>query len=137
MSAFFAGAVGTSWGAICLFQQLLPRNRLPTQRFFLGGFLGGLWAFIEKDAGRGNFLYCARLSVESAWKVGAKRRWWKGVRGGDLWLFVAAMAVVNVAFTKDREAVRSRLVRRAFAGLRGESAELEKKEIGDEVKDEL
>jgi hypothetical protein len=103
----------------------------------LGGFLGGLWAFIEKDAGRGNFLYCARLSVESAWKVGAKRRWWKGVRGGDLWLFVAAMAVVNVAFTKDREAVRSRLVRRAFAGLRGESAELEKKEIGDEVKDEL
>jgi hypothetical protein len=136
MSAFFAGAVGTSWGAICLFQQLLPRHTLPTQRFFLGGFLGGLWAFLEKDSGRGNFLYCARLSVESAWRVGAKRGVWKGVKGGDVWLLVAAMAVMNVALTRDKEVVRSRIWARIFATLRGENAALLQRRENEEVKKE-
>jgi hypothetical protein len=134
MSAFVAGSVGTSWGAICLFQQLFPRNLLPTQRYFLGGFLGGLWGILEKDSGRGNFLYSARLSLDSGWKVGIKRGWWKGVRGGDVWLFVAALAVVNVVYTKDAEAVPGGIMRRVVAGLRGESVLwMEKlKEDGDD-----
>ena len=138
MTAFFAGSVGTSWGAICFFQQMLKRNVLPTQRFFLGGFIGGLWAYLEKDAGRGNFLYCARLSAESLWKVGVKRRWWKGVKGGDIWLFVVALATINVAFTKDNDAVTSGMVRRLVAGLRGESATLIKTEkVGEEKEDRV
>jgi hypothetical protein len=128
MSTFFAGAVGTSWGSICLFQQILPRNALPTQRFFLGGFIGGLWAYLIKDSGRGDFLYCFRLSVESAWKVGVKRGLWKGFKGGDVWLFVVSLAIINMVYTKDREAVRSGLFRRAVAGLRGESVALAEKE---------
>lgn len=122
MSAFFAGAVGTSWGAICFFQQFLPRHVLATQRFFLGGFVGGLWGFLEKDAGRGNFLYSMRMSIDSTWKVGVKRGWWKGVKGGDVWLFVAALAIVNVVYTKDSEAVKGGIARRVIANLRGETA---------------
>lgn len=132
ISAFVAGAVGTSWGTICLFQQLLPRTVLPTQRFFLGGFIGGLWAYLEKDAGRGNFLYSARLSLDSVWKVGTKRGWWKGVKGGDVWLFVAALAAVNVVYTKDVEAVPGGVMRRVVAGLRGESAALLEKVKADD-----
>lgn len=107
-----------------MFQQILPRNVLSTQRWFLGGFLGGLWGYLEKDAGRGNFLYSARLSADSLWKVGTKRGWWKGVKGGDVWLFVAALAAVNVVYTKDAEAVPSGAMRRVVAGLRGETAAL-------------
>jgi hypothetical protein len=136
MSAFFAGAVGTSWGSICLFQQLLPRNALPTQRFFLGGFLGGLWAFLVKDSRRGDFLYCFRLSVESAWKVGVKRGLWKGFKGGDVWLFVVSLAIVNMVYTKDTEAVKAGIFRKAVAGLRGESAALGEKERLDRDADE-
>jgi hypothetical protein len=131
MSTFFAGTVGTSWGSICLFQHLLPRNALPTQRFFLGGFLGGLWAFLVKDSRRSDFLLFFRLSVESAWKVGMKRGLWKGFKGGDVWLFVVSLAIVNMVYTKDTEAVRGGLFRKAVAGLRGESAALGPRD-GDE-----
>lgn len=105
---------------------------LPTQRFFLGGFIGGLWGYLEKDAGRGNFLYSARLSLDSVWKVGTKRGWWKGVKGGDVWLFVAALAAVNVVYTKDVEAVPGGVMRRVVAGLRGESAALLEKVKADD-----
>jgi hypothetical protein len=122
LTAFTAGSVGTSWGAICLFQSLFPKSFLPTQRFFLGGFMGGLWGFLEKDSGRGNFLYCARLSMDSGWKVGKKRGWWKGVKGGDVWLFVVALAACNAIYTKDVDAIPGGVMRRVVAGLRGESA---------------
>jgi hypothetical protein len=136
MSAFFAGAVGTSWASICLFQQLLPRNALPTQRFFLGGFLGGLWAFLVKDSRRSDFLYGFRLSVESAWKVGVKRGLWKGFKGGDVWLFVVSLAIVNMVYTKDAEALKGRLFRKVVAGLRGENAALGQREKMDGNSDE-
>ena len=91
---------------------------------------------MEKDAGRGNFLYCARLSAESLWRVGVKRRWWKGAKGGDIWLFVMALATINVVFTKDNDAVTSGMVRRLAGGLRGESIVLPKKDrIGAEKDD--
>jgi hypothetical protein len=107
---------------------LLKRNVLATQRFFLGGFLGGLWAYLEKDSGRGNFLYTARLATESLWRVGVKRRWWKGVKGGDVYLFVMALATINIAFTRDRDMVSSGMVRRTAGFLRGENAKVVKKE---------
>lgn len=134
-SAFVTGVFGTTWGAICLFQQILPRTMLPTQRFFLGGFLGGLWAFIDKEAGRANYLYNVRLSLKSLWNVGVKRGWWKGVKGGDIWLFVAALAAVNVVYTKDVYALRSTALQTVIAGLRGESAPLIKDRGDDYVED--
>lgn len=124
MSAFMAGSIGTGWAAICFFQNFLPRHVLPTQRFFLGGFVAGLWSFLEKGSGRGSFLYMTRLSVDSVWKVGVRRGWWKSLKGGDVWLFVAALAVVNAVYTKDQNAIKGGAVRRVISGLRGESAAL-------------
>jgi hypothetical protein len=119
-STFVAGSVGTSWGAICLFQQLLPRHFLATQRFFLGGVLGGIWAFVVRKQGRGGFLYSARLSIDSLWKVGRKRGWWRGIRGGDVWLFVASLMVINVVYERDARSLRSGIIRRGVSSLRGE-----------------
>jgi len=65
-----------------------------------------------------------RLSMDSVWKVGVRRGWWKSLKGGDVWLFVAALAVVNAVYTKDQNAIKGGAVRRVIAGLRGESAAL-------------
>ncbi|EXJ68882.1 uncharacterized protein A1O5_07814 [Cladophialophora psammophila CBS 110553] len=99
-----SGSIGAAWGSICLFQAILPRSFLPQLRFFLGGFLGGMFqVFDQTGAGHANSLYAARTSVDSLWKVGVKRRWWKGIRGGDVCVFVASLALVNVIYDLGKE----------------------------------
>ena len=120
MSLFICGAIGTSWGSICLFQNMLPRGFLPTQRWFLGGFLGGMWAFLERKNGRGSFLYSTRMSIDSLWKVGVKRGWWKGVKNGDVVLFVASLAAVNVLYEIQPKSVSSGVARKGLGVMRGE-----------------
>jgi hypothetical protein len=74
---------------------------------------------VRRDA-RGEFLYSARTSLDSLWKVGRKRGWWRGVRGGDVGLFVASLMVVNVVYERDASALRSGVVRRGISSLRGQ-----------------
>lgn len=114
------GMVGTAWGSVCLLQQFLPRTVLPTQRFFFGGFLAGLWAFLERKKGRSNFLYAARLSIDSLWKVGVKHGWWRGVRSGDVLLFVASLMAVNAVYEANPEAVCGAVLRKGLGMLSGE-----------------
>ena len=120
MSLFVTGAIGTSWASICLFANQLPRTLLPTQRLFLGGFLGGLWAYVARRGERANFLYAARLSIESSWKVGVARGWWRGVEGGDVLVFVASLALLDVVYEARPRAVRGAALRKACGVLRGE-----------------
>jgi hypothetical protein len=61
-----------------------------------------------------------KSSLDSLWKVGRKRGWWNGVRGGDVWVFVASLMVVNSVFERSPKSVRSRLVRKSLNSLRGE-----------------
>jgi len=74
---------------------------------------------VRKQA-RGEFLYSARALLDSLWKVGRKRGWWRGIRGGDVWLFVVSLMVVNLVYERDSRAIRSGVVRRGVSGLRGE-----------------
>ncbi|KAK3070880.1 hypothetical protein LTR53_009678 [Teratosphaeriaceae sp. CCFEE 6253] len=120
MAVFLTGAIGTSWASICFFSSFLPRNTLPTQRWFLGGFIGGLWAFVARRNERSNFLYSARVSIDSFYKVGKKRGWWRGVKGGDVMVFVASLAVLNVVFERNPGAVKGPMIRKALSSLRGE-----------------
>ncbi|KAK5001145.1 hypothetical protein LTR66_000113 [Elasticomyces elasticus] len=118
MSLFITGAIGTSWGSICFFSNYLPRTTLATQRWFLGGFLGGLWAFVVRRGERSNFLYSARLSLDSFWKVGVKHDWWKGVKGGDVYVFVASLALLNIVYEARPGAVRGGAIRKGMGMLR-------------------
>ncbi|KAK2017450.1 hypothetical protein LZ32DRAFT_25939 [Colletotrichum eremochloae] len=120
MSTFLTGAISTAWASICFFQQWFPRTFLPTQRFFFGGFLAGLWAWIERKNGRGVFLYSARLSVDSLWKVGVKRRWWKAMKGGDVWVFVMALMLTGVVYERDARAIKEGSWRKGISWVRGE-----------------
>ncbi|KAF2133265.1 hypothetical protein P153DRAFT_420192 [Dothidotthia symphoricarpi CBS 119687] len=120
MSLFLSGAIGASWGSICLFQSIFPRNFLPTQRWFLGGFISGLWAYLGRGGGRSNFLHSARMSIDSLWKVGVKKGWWRGVKNGDVLLFVLSLATVNVLYEVSPKSVSSGVARKGLGVLRGE-----------------
>nr|POE78660.1 hypothetical protein CFP56_62911 [Quercus suber] len=120
MSLFITGAIGTSWASICLFATVLPPALLPTQRWFLGGFLGGLWALVARSRERSTFLYSARLSLDSVWKVGRKRGWWKGLAGGDVLVFTGSLALLGAVYEAQPTAVRGPIVRKALGVLRGE-----------------
>ncbi|PNS15871.1 hypothetical protein CAC42_7977 [Sphaceloma murrayae] len=123
LAIFITGAIGSAWGSICLFNAVLPRTFLSTQRFFLGGMVGGSWAYVARRGERGNFLYCLRLSLDSFWKVGKRRGWWKGVQGGDVLVFTAAMAVLGTVYETRKAAVRGPVLRKGIAWARGEGWE--------------
>lgn len=120
MSAFVTGSISTAWASICFFQTWFPRAFLPTQRFFLGGFLAGFWAWVERKQGRGVFLYSARTSVDSLWKVGVKRRWWKAMKGGDVWVFVLAVMLTGVVYERDAQAIKEGNWRKGMSWVRGQ-----------------
>lgn len=120
MSTFVTGSLSTAWASICFFQTWLPRSFLATQRFFLGGLLGGFWAWVERKHGRGVFLYSARASVDSLWKVGVKRRWWKAMKAGDVWVFVLAVMLTGIVYEKDAQAVREGGWRKGISWIRGQ-----------------
>ncbi|CAI4211704.1 unnamed protein product [Parascedosporium putredinis] len=119
-STFVTGSISTAWASICVFQSWFPKSFLATQRFFLGGFLAGLWAWVERRSGRGVFLYSARASVDSLWKVGVKRRWWRGMKGGDVWVFVLALMATGVVYERDRKAIKEGNWRKGVSWVRGE-----------------
>ncbi|KAJ6779908.1 hypothetical protein PWT90_07823 [Aphanocladium album] len=120
MTAFATGSLSTAWASICFFQTYLPRHLLATQRFFLSGFIAGLWAWIERKQGRMVFLYSARASVNSLWKVGVKRRWWRAMKGGDLWVFVLALMITGVVYEHDAKAIKQNSFRKGVSWVRGE-----------------
>ncbi|SZF00356.1 unnamed protein product [Blumeria hordei] len=120
-SVFASGSIGTSWASICLFQYLLPNNVVPESRFFLGGLLGGLWAWVVRREARNEFLHSMRASFLSYWQVGKKRGWWYGIRGGDILIFVGSLALLNSIYERDggRGTVDSTIARMMLRGVRG------------------
>ncbi|KAI6250202.1 hypothetical protein HI914_02120 [Erysiphe necator] len=120
-SVFVSGAVGTTWASVCLFQSIFSRSFLTETRFFLGGFLGGLWAWTVRRQARSEFIYSLRASILSCWQLGRKRGWWKSLPGGDVLVFIVCLATLNVVFECDRGrgVVNSWMVRSALSGARG------------------
>lgn len=103
MTFIISSAIGTAWSSICLFQNFLPRKLIPQWRFFLGGFLGGLFMYFDRQRGRGLATYAARTSADSLWKVGVKRRWWKDVKGGDVFVFAVSLGMMGVVLEKNKQ----------------------------------
>lgn len=58
--------------------------------------------------------------MDSLWKVGVKKGWWKGIRNGDVLLFVASLAMVNILYEISPRSVNSGVARKGLGVLRGE-----------------
>ncbi|KAL5343941.1 hypothetical protein BJX70DRAFT_393364 [Aspergillus crustosus] len=119
-TAVLSAAIGSAWGSLCLWNAVLPRSALPTQRFYLSGALAGIpFAFLGSN-NRSLFLYFLRLAVDSAWKTGVKRGLWKGWRGGDAWLFVVAWAILGSSLECRPNSVQGPSARKLLAWMRGD-----------------
>jgi hypothetical protein len=119
-TAVLSAAISSAWGSVCLWNSILPRAALPTQRFYLSGALAGVpFAFLGSNS-RGVFLYFFRAAVDSAWKAGVKRGVWKGWSGGEVWLFVVAWAVLASTLEGRPTAVQGPSLRKLLAWMRGE-----------------
>ena len=115
-----SASIGTSWGMICFFQNFLPRHVLPTKRWFWGGFVAGMPAFLMRETGRSQFLYSLRTSLLSLWKVGTKKGYWKPGKTGDVWMVVISLMFLNVINDYNATAVTSGLFRRGLTIARGD-----------------
>ena len=121
MTAVLSAAIGSAWGSVCLFNTFLPRSMLPTQRFFLSGALGGLpFALLGGGEHRSHFLYFFRLAIDSAWKAGAKRKLWRGYKGGELFVFVVSLALMGAILEKRPTAITGAGMRRGLTWMRGD-----------------
>ncbi|RHZ64010.1 uncharacterized protein CDV56_108967 [Aspergillus thermomutatus] len=119
LTAILSAAAGSAWGTLCLWNAILPRSVLPTKRFFLSGAVAGMpFAFLGNS--RSIFIYFFRLAVRSAWDGGVKRGFWKGWKGGDLWIIVLAWAVMGSLLENSPSAVQGKGVRKSLAWLRGD-----------------
>lgn len=58
--------------------------------------------------------------MDSLWKVGVKHGWWKGIQGGDILVFVIALAVLNVVYELRNKAVEDKGIRLLVRVLRGD-----------------
>lgn len=119
LTAVLSAAVGSAWASLCFWNGTLPRSTLPTKRFYLSGFLGGLPFFFVGNS-RHVFMYFFRAAVDSAWKAGVKRGLWRGWNSGDLWLIVLAWAAIGSMLEARPSTVQGPGVRKLFAFLRGD-----------------
>lgn len=78
-------------------------------------------------------LYSVRLSIDSFWKIGKKRGWWRGVRGGDVAVFVTSLALMNVVYETRKGAVEKG-IGKGVGWLRGEELFAKEEEEGRERK---
>lgn len=119
-SSFITTAIGLSWASICALQKVLPGGFLHTQRFYLSGFIGGLAAFLSRDSSSAYFFYSARVGALTWWRAAVKHKRVKPIKGGDVVLFVAALAIINVLLEKSPQTVSGKMVRKGMSVLRGQ-----------------
>ncbi|KAK5314636.1 hypothetical protein LTR70_007073 [Exophiala xenobiotica] len=103
VTAVVVGSIAGTWGSICFFNNYLPKSFMPRSRFFLGGALGGCLSIIDRSpTGHENAM------------------WWKGVKGGDVYIFVVALAALNMLYDAQRPTFAQDRTMAAVRLLRGE-----------------
>lgn len=118
-SAFLALSIGTAWSTICLFQTYLPRSLLPTKRFYLQGFLAGLWVTlttIGASASRATELglYTARMAIQSQWEHLVNTRKVKSVKHGDVLYLSFSLGVLMAVYETQPTAIPGSMLRKGL-----------------------
>ncbi|KAJ1030534.1 hypothetical protein NDA16_001443 [Ustilago loliicola] len=117
-----SGSIGTAWGLTCFFQHYLPRTVLPTQRYFLNGFLSSVFILAVPKARRAQLgSYVTRQSLDAGYAVAKRRGWWKPVPQGDTILLALGLATLTALYETRPKAVESS-IRKSIWLLFGNSA---------------
>ncbi|BFZ59581.1 hypothetical protein YB2330_000595 [Saitoella coloradoensis] len=124
-SVLITGGLSTFWGLADILSAFLPSHALPTSRFYILGFLAGLWGqYIDS---RALALYLARTATESAWKIAVERGFVRGRKGGDVMLVAVGMGILGACYEAnkgfEKEEGGKRGMEWLVRGLRGDAAE--------------
>ena len=65
-------------------------------------------------------MYLARSSIDSLWKVGVKKGWWKQSKNRDVLVFVSSLMLLNTVYELNPNAISSGVVRKSLGMLRGQ-----------------
>ena len=65
-------------------------------------------------------MYSARSSIDSLWKVGVKKGWWKEGKNRDVLVFVSSLMLLNTIYEINPGAISSGIVRKTLAMSRGQ-----------------
>ncbi|OLL26741.1 hypothetical protein NEOLI_000668 [Neolecta irregularis DAH-3] len=121
VSAFVTFGFGTCWASVCAFQRILPDNFLPRWRFHLAGFIGGLFAFLDREHGKSRVDSLVRLSLASSWKIVEKRHKKINLKHVDVYLFAASLGIIMALFQSSPSAFSDSLTRKSLNVLCGNS----------------
>ena len=59
--------------------------------------------------------------MDSTWKLGIKKGWWKAGKYGDVWVFTLSLMALNAIFEEHPDALTSGLWKRGLEFVRGEA----------------
>ncbi|KAF8427900.1 hypothetical protein EV426DRAFT_588846 [Tirmania nivea] len=123
---YLAGAVGGLWAFVQAFGSPAPpgARKLTTSTTAIED--GNVTATtttatpVRRGTSRAAFTYTARLALVSLWKTGVKRGWWRGVKNGDVVLFVLGLAAMGAVWEAGGEVgVSEGYVREGLEMLKG------------------
>ena len=128
---YLAGAVGGLWAFVQAFGSPVPpgARKLTTSTTAIEEKGDGdvtvttstaTRASVRRGTSRAAFMYTARLALVSLWKAGVKRGWWRGVKNGDVVLFVLGLAAMGAVWEAGGEmGVSEGYVRKGLEILKG------------------
>jgi len=119
-SGVFLATFSSSFaGYMCFFRRFFSSQTKPVPWF--AGFLAGWTAIvIERKNRRSELgLYCLNQATEIGFRMMQSRGWIKGVKHGEVMIFMVANAILMYFFQQEPENVRSN-IRGLFSGLLGQ-----------------
>ncbi|RPB20710.1 hypothetical protein L211DRAFT_841429 [Terfezia boudieri ATCC MYA-4762] len=126
---YLAGAVGGLWAFVQAFGSPVPpgARKLTTSTTVIEEKGDGdvivttaTRSPVRRGTSRAAFTYTARLALVSLWKTGVKRGWWRGVKNGDVVLFVLGLAAMGAVWEAGGElGVNEGYVRNGLEMLKG------------------
>jgi len=129
---YLAGAVGGLWAFVQAFGSPAPpgARKLTTSTTAIEERIDGEVTvatttpapatLVRRGTSRAAFTYTARLALVSLWKTGVKKRWWRGVKNGDVVLFVLGLAAMEAVWEAGGEVgVSEGYVRKGLEVLKG------------------
>ncbi|GAA97354.1 uncharacterized protein L969DRAFT_49223 [Mixia osmundae IAM 14324] len=120
-SIFLSGAIGSAWASIDLFGKYLSPRTLPKERWYLQGFLAGLFVLFQRNRATDLAIYTARLSIQSAWQIAVKRRRVKPIPNGEAIYFALSTALLMALFEVKPKSIRSGLIQSLLTQIIGPS----------------
>ncbi|KAI5299429.1 hypothetical protein KEM55_002176 [Ascosphaera atra] len=113
-------ALSSAWSSICLLNSYLPRRLLPTQRLYISGMLAGLpFGAMHGQGNRDFFMYFFRMAISSLWETGKKKKIFRPIKNGDLFVISASWAALAILLNGRPKTVPGKSFRKGLTWCQG------------------